>query len=264
MGLSVHGQDKNDMLHMRPAQMAALENAATKRFEATLTASLRQRVPGHVRAMGESGLSHLVALAVKRAKAWGFHDQRSVWHYLRAMVLLGAHFDHDRQYPWARAMLGEPSADGAQSRAERLYKAALAYWRLVAGDDHAYLSEAVRFIAGRDAALCLGPPEGLTDPQRLADRLAPVHWERYAVQGEGAVFSLTQTGLAQAAQRGLHAPLDRAVYVLLQFLLGNHFVADPQYPWTGQLLQRASEGEPGMAEALYGGLVNHLRTCYPD
>lgn len=253
------------MLQMRPAQMAALQNAAAKRFEATLAATLQQQVPGHVRAMGESGLNRLVALGVRRAEEWGFHDQLSVWYYLRVMLWLGSHFDHDQQYPWASAVLREPTAVGAQGRAERLYKTALAYWRLVAGDRHAYLSKAVSFIVGRDAALCLlGPPEGLADPQILADRLAPVHWERYAAQGETAVLSLTETGLAQATQRGLHAPLDRAVYVLLQFLLGSHFVEDPRYPWTGQLLQRVGAGGPGTADALYGGLVNHLRTCYPE
>jgi len=250
------------MLQMRPAQLEVFESAAARRFEATLTAALRQRIPGHVRAMGESGLRKLVALGVKRAQAWGFHDQRSVWYYLRVMAWLGSHFDHDQQYPWALAMLGEPAADGAQNRAERLYKTALAYWRLVAGDNHAYLSDAVSFLVGRDAALCLGPAGGLADPQTLADRLAPVHWERYAAQGEGAVLSLTETGLAQAAQQGLHTPLDRAVYVLLQFLLGSHFVEDPQYPWTGRLLRRVEAGGPGIAEVLYGELVNHLRTCY--
>ena len=75
---------------------------------------------------------------------------------------------------------------------------------------------------------------------------------------------MTETGLAQAAQRGLHTPLDRAVYVLLQFLLGSHFVDDPQYPWAGPLLERAAEGGPGIAEALYGELINHLRTCYQE
>ncbi len=250
------------MLQRRPAHREAFQISAAKRFEAALAAALRPRLPGHLHAMGESGLSELVALGVARARGWGFHDQRAVWYYLRVMLWLGSHFDRDPQYPWAQAILGGPAADGSRHRAERLYQSALAYWRLVAGDDHAYLSEAVSFLAGRDAVLCLGTSERLADSQTLPARLATVHWQRYAAQGDRAVLSLTESGLAQAARWGLRAPLDRAVFVLAQFLLGSHFLEDPQYPWTGGLMARVAAGERGMAEALYGELVNHLSTCY--
>lgn len=90
------------------------DDAATKRFDRRMEASLHQHWPAECAAMGQERLATLVRLGKERAATHGILTQRGVFRYLNLMMLLGPEFDRNSSLPWAGEILGNPEKSEQQ------------------------------------------------------------------------------------------------------------------------------------------------------
>ena len=69
----------------------------------------------------------LVRLGYENARRQGLSTEPGLMHYVALMFMLGSSFDRDPLYPWAAAVLGDPTLQDAAQKGAALREAALAF-----------------------------------------------------------------------------------------------------------------------------------------
>ncbi|KYF80871.1 hypothetical protein BE20_00840 [Sorangium cellulosum] len=87
---------------------------------------LQQMFPAYVDVLGDDGTRALVKLGVTRAAAYGIVSERGVCIYVDVMFAFGRDFDSDPRCAWAIDVLRDPQYKDPETRAFRLYEAAMA------------------------------------------------------------------------------------------------------------------------------------------
>jgi len=77
--------------------------------------------------IGETTLHKLIRDAIESAKGYNITTERGVVLYTTLMFLLGSGFDKDPQFPWAENVLNDKSIPDEVTRADQLYKEAVAF-----------------------------------------------------------------------------------------------------------------------------------------
>lgn len=99
------------MLVIRDTQIHALAEPELRELEEQALAHVRTEHPDELRRRGEAGVRALVGRAI--AKGLGYRLCRSADFIalLSLMIVLGEGFDHDRERPWLREILGSRTLD---------------------------------------------------------------------------------------------------------------------------------------------------------
>lgn len=77
--------------------------------------------------VGEPALHEMIQQGMAAANQYEITNSRGLATYIGLMFMLGASFDTDPQFSWAREVLTDPSVGNEHERTERLYAAGLSY-----------------------------------------------------------------------------------------------------------------------------------------
>ncbi len=97
------------MLTIRDAQIAALERALDARTDERICTYLRDIWPGRCESMGAGGLRRFAAACREKARGYGAVQWGDVARFAGVALFLGADFDRDPAFPWAREILHGPA-----------------------------------------------------------------------------------------------------------------------------------------------------------
>ncbi|MBM4039868.1 MAG: hypothetical protein FJ290_15290 [Planctomycetes bacterium] len=236
------------MLRIRPKQMKAFEEAAAKGFQDRMVEHIGQFFPKHLAVFGEPAIRQAVSLGIDRGSVYGFATEHDLCLYIDLMLLLGSLFDEDPQYPWAEAILNDKGITDNATRAERLYDEAMAFLDDAAGQEGEYLTHALVTLRKTPLKDAWQPGPGTLEDRLLAHLRAlwPQKCERV---GAGPLGLMTHRGIQAAEKRRLAGEFGALVYVVLMFLLGSGFDADPLHAWAQGVLREGAGA--GKADRLY-------------
>jgi hypothetical protein len=125
------------MLAIRSAQMEVLGDAVRLRFRNQVAAEIREHLPDHYAALGESGVHAAIEAGISQARGYAIVTEAGVTIFVRFMMLFGLEFDEDPSLPWARLVLEDPGYADEASRIAALRDAGMEYLRaLESGQSH--------------------------------------------------------------------------------------------------------------------------------
>jgi hypothetical protein len=244
-------------LRIRLEQIEAFNAVAAKRFEDVALSHVSEFAPKLTAVLGADRTRAVVRLGIQRASTYGFRASGPVHLFLDLMFLLGAEFDTDPQYPWAAAILNDPSIPGEMSRADTLHARAAELLDAVTGPDNRLALEALR----RLHALAYGGPAaaGALADGGIVQALESVHPQKATYLGQTAMHALMVRSSARAAVRQLSTPAAALLFACLEFSLGHAFERDPLYPWVGATLEDEKLTKPDpMIARLYRKAATYL------
>src|SRR5262249_1610883 len=93
------------MLVIRAEQMKVFEQLAADRFAGELIEHCRGFSPSLCKTLSNGQLAVAIDQGFRAAAKYGFTQRGPVRLYIDMMIVLGAGFDTDPQYPWAGEML---------------------------------------------------------------------------------------------------------------------------------------------------------------
>ncbi|HUT32676.1 MAG TPA: hypothetical protein VNE39_04275 [Planctomycetota bacterium] len=246
------------MLRIRPKQVKAFEQAAAKSFQDRMVEHIREFFPKHLAILGEPAIREVVGLGIDRGSIHGFITEHDLCLYIDLMLLLGCLFDEDPQYPWAEAILNDKGITDNAARTERLYDEAMAFLDAAAGEEGEHLTRALVALRKTPLKEAWQPGPGKLDDRLLAQLRAlwPQKCERV---GAGPLGLMIARGVEAARGCHLSTEFGALVYVVLMFLLGSGFGADPQHRWAQAVLNDASPAaRAGKAGRLCEAAMAHL------
>ncbi|WNG43161.1 hypothetical protein F0U60_02890 [Archangium minus] len=199
--------------------------------------------PPLVEAAGEAQLRKSIHLGVTRAGRYGLTHQGPVRLYLELMLLFGAHFDTDPQYPWAARLLLDPGPASQQQRAEGLFEKTLAHQARAVGPQDDYAScvrRAIRFLTEMSLAT---PTEENFLPDMLRE-LKKADSPTFVHIGIEGVEALIRRSLEAARSHRLSSCRGMALTLMLMWVFGHGCFEDPLQPWIAQTLRDTATSEP--------------------
>src|SRR4051794_16718963 len=112
----------NLMLKIRPEQHEAVRQAALKQFEDDMVVHLQKFSPKLSAVLKEPGLRTVVKYGMARAESHKLKTRGCTQLYIELILLFGAEFDTDPQYPWAGKILGDERIVDEMERGSTLHK----------------------------------------------------------------------------------------------------------------------------------------------
>lgn len=225
------------MLVIRPSQMKAFEDHALETFERSMITHLREFSPPLSATLSEDQLLNVVRLGIGNAQRDGFTLQGPVRMYLETMLLLGAEFSSDPQYPWAGTALRTHARanEGELERATRFYERLMDYRTAVNGLNDAYTLEALRRLEDFASSPISYRRENLEDS--LVSEMTRIYPEKLHYVGEPAIQALLKKGISAAPQVRLDTDVRSVVLVcVMMFAFGHECTHDPLYSWIERTL----------------------------
>ena len=216
------------MLKIQDAQLDIFRRKALARYVAELAEHCRKFAPDLCATLDDEQLERAVRAGIERARADGFDERGPVRFYIDLMIVFGAGFSRDPQYPWIAKILAGP---GSQlERTEALHTRVGVYLAEVDGKDNVYTLAALRELQ-RLVSLGLDlSPEGFHD--ELLALMAEVHPRKMAQTGDGALRRLiVQAEAASRTRYGFRTIRSHALWAVMGFAFGQAFDSDPFLPW---------------------------------
>ena len=223
------------MLVIRREQMDVFRAAALRSFEDEMVEHLAAFSPPLFSAAGAEQLRKAIRLGMQRAGGYGFTFRGPVRLYLESMLLFGAYFDTDPQYPWAARILSSQESGPQMRRAEELYEAVRDYRRAVAGPEDAHTLRALHNVRAFAAQ-----PQGAASQDLASDLLkeiALIYPEKAAYVGSEGLGALVRKGIEGARVQRFSSDRGMTLVVVLMFAFGHGCGADPLYPWISRTLR---------------------------
>jgi hypothetical protein len=183
---------------------------------------------------------------VRDAEARNFTLRGPVRLYIDMMILLGAGFASDPQYPWISQLLATREDTAEMDRALSLHAAVSAYLAEVDGESNAYTLQALARLYRLHEQGVSFPDDGLE--HELLRLMSQIHPRKVARTGEAALLRLVVEALARARQQyGFRSPRARALLPVLSFAFGHRCDSDPFLPWIARTLARLDPSDPDAA-----------------
>src|SRR5438128_1655429 len=132
------------MLRIRPEQLETMRQSSLKAFEDYMVTHLRGFIPRLDQVLGEVGMRKVIRYGIEKAKTYGFTTRACVRFYIETILLFGAEFDTDPQYPWAKEILTNEKIIDQMVRGDVLCVKAGEYLDQVAGPDRKLVRQALR------------------------------------------------------------------------------------------------------------------------
>jgi hypothetical protein len=235
------------------SQLDVFRQSRLRQFEAEMLAHIQEHFPEHHQAIPEAARRRTIRLARSRAANHGLVSVRSVCIFLNSMLWLGSYFDTDVQYPWAREALNGPPLNDQKAKATRLADASVRYMLRLAGPDNRHFGELVDRLR-RDGDTYLNA-RTTGRSSSAVEILASLFPEKAELIGADTLLRLVHSSKDQAARHGLLTEECALAYVILMYLIGSGFDADPQFGWAEPILKdRASPPEQRARMLLRTGL----------
>jgi len=236
------------MLTIRDAQMREFHRVDTEEFERSMAAELRRHYPVLGRLHSEPQLLAMVTGGRSAADFYGVTNRREVRLFIHLSVMLGAGFSNDPLLPWARRIL--LLDDPPEQRMPRLYDVAMEYLDVTVGAGGVLPERAFRRLYELDLAAVTSGSGSAEDLRGLVGSACAGLWpEKYGYVKPENWNRLVDIGLVRARRYGIHAP-DAGYYLVLSFVCGHAFDADPQYHWLAPVLRDPHCGVRAKTEEL--------------
>jgi hypothetical protein len=245
------------MWMIRSGQVEALRQSSLSKFEDDMVKHLQGFIPKLATVLGDAALRTVIRYGVERARTYEFTSRACVRFFIEMIVLFGAEFDTDPQYPWALEALTEQPDDDQTIRGQRLFHKAKEYLETVSGPGRSHVKEALRRSRQEPFE---GPPVGAPDfAKQVKERFYRVYPQKCEFLGERAFDGLIQRGLEESRQHSVTSDAGTALFIGLMFTVGHGMVRDPHLPWIGRTLGNGANSDPNRrAERLYSKAMTYL------
>lgn len=223
------------MLVIREDQMRALEGVVSSRFEEEMVKHLAEYAPKLFELRGESCFRQLIRAGMQRAKErYDITNRGPLRLYIELMVALGWDFDTDPQFPWAQWVLNDPEQDDQMTRADQLYREAVAYMNIVLGPQNEYAIAAMRRLGEAYRLIQRLIPSDMET--QFLDGMYEFYPERSAYAGEAQLGKLIEEAIQCAERYEMSSAQAGGLVTMLFFSVGHGAATDPLYPWIGDTL----------------------------
>ncbi len=224
------------MITVRASQLAGMKTQAEVAFAEELRVHLQAFSPALWATLSAPQQRAAVQEGITRAAVYGLDYRGPIRLYLELMLILGAGFDDDPQYPWARETLRGEYIN-QMYKAGRLEYLANEYVRRIQGPDGAHAQQALYRLETLTARDDLGfrRPNLQRDILFAMDTVFPSKLEAIGIAAGREIIDRAET-LAWAVY-GEDNPRAVAVMSILMFSFGAHCGEDPVYPWIGATLR---------------------------
>jgi hypothetical protein len=218
------------VLIIRKDQFKSLNDAATAVFVDDMVHHLRGYAPVQSATLGSEGLLRYVRFGLMRASRYSWNLRGTVRFYLELMLMLGAGFDTDPQYPWIHKILHNSTASDQMIRACRLHEHLVQFAHAVLGQENQLQKTAIGRLRGF-RAVAIDRIQSAMWRTQMGEVLHRLHPERAQYGGGDAVDGVIRRGRRDASRLRVEDATDVGAYTAAVFLLGHRFVRDPQYRW---------------------------------
>lgn len=221
-------------------------------FEDSMLKHIKNFSPLHTGTVGDETLIKLIRLGKENAEKYGFNRVGPVRFFTELMILLGAYFDTDPQYPWVQVVLNDNGFYPNQiSKADQLHNLYIDYHKNVMGENGEYALNALMRLSNPENKKKLEEDYSQHKP-KLIDIVSSVYPEKSKFLG----YDLLNNLINRASQKANHYKIDsnkgRNLFVGLTFTIGHQFDNDIMYPWISKTLKEieSSEKTPQQIERL--------------
>jgi hypothetical protein len=184
-------------------QATALEAAELQRFKQNLVLHVRRFFPGHYRAFGDACIRSAIELSVRDARVHGLTTERNVCLYLNIMLMLGAEFERDPQFPWAADILQK--ANSANAKMDDLSAVTLDFMDRVAGVDNRRINRALSRLRHTFIGI-ISMPVTVPFEEHMLFTFHHLYPEKAAAVGEPSLQALIRSGREAALRHGCRRP----------------------------------------------------------
>lgn len=247
------------MLIIRDEQMQSFAPMVERRFESEMRDLFVRYYPREARqAGGPEAMLHWVRAGIDSCREAGFASQYQIGRWLALMMMLGAGFAGDPQLPWVGRWLDSREEPDPTARIDNLFSNGIRYLRATAGENAEYVVRAMIRIRGIDFAHLPALPEAAAVLDNCA-RLRDSYPQKFAYQGQDLTAACTARQRQRAREVGMESPGGQFLFVVLAFMLGEGFDADPLHPWAREILHGTPErGGRDTAARLEKAARDHL------
>jgi len=247
------------MLTIRDEQMQVFGPVAERRFERDMRDLFVQYYPREARqAGGPEAMLQWVRTGIRSCREAGYASQYQIGRWLALTMMLGAGFARDPQLPWVGRRLDPLEEPDPTARMDNLFSEGIQYLRATAGQKAEYVVRAMIRIRAIDFVHLPALPEA----EAVLDscvRLRDAYPQKFAYQGESLTVACTARQRQRARELGMESPGGQFLFVVLAFMLGDGFEADPLHPWAREILYATPEqGGRVTAERLEKAAREHL------
>jgi hypothetical protein len=245
------------MWTIRYEQLETMRQAALRDFEDYMVQHLHGFIPRLEKVLGDAGLRQVIHYGIARARPYGFTSRACVRFFIETILLFGAEFDTDPQYPWARQILTDERITDQTVRGDRLCAKAGDFLDHVAGTDRKLVRQALRRARHEPFD---GPAVGTPDfISKALERLQRVYPEKYAFLGAEALDGLIRRALEETRHQAITTGAGGALVLGLMFTVGHGMTRDPHLPWIAGTLGNQAIADPNKrAERLYAKAMTYL------
>jgi len=217
------------MWRIRAEQLETMRQSSLRDFEDYMVKHLRGFIPRLDKVLGDQGMRKVIRYGIAKAKTYGFTSRACVRFYIETILLFGAEFDTDPQYPWAKQILTDQTISDQTVRGDRLCDKAGEFLDQVAGPDRELVRQALRRARQEPFD---GPPLGTLDfNKQVHERLQRVYPEKCAFLGDEALAGLIRRALQESRQHKITTNAGVALILGLMFTVGHAMTRDPHLPW---------------------------------
>lgn len=245
------------MLKIRDAQLDVFKQKALNHYVLELVEHCREFAPALCGTLDDEQLERAVRHGIILARAEGFDQRGPVRFYIDLMIVFGAGFSTDPQYPWIAEFLGGP---GSQlERTEALHPRVAVYLDEVDGKDNKHtlkaLSELLRLVrTGLDFS-----PDHFHE--ELLALMKEVHPRKVGQVEELGLRRLIAQAEATSRNRyGFREVRSHSLWAVMGFAFGHAFDSDPFLPWVAKTFtsKRATHDPDHAAQMLERRAVTWL------
>ena len=233
------------MLTIRADQLRIFEQTAAHQYELELVEHCRSFAPELCATLSQSELLQGVRLGIAEARRNGLDQRGPTRFYVDLMIVFGAGFLRDPQYPWIAETLSGP---GSQLyRTEALHTKVALYLARVDGEQNRYTRAALRELSRRVASGIQPLPQRFEED--LLNLMSEIHPRKVTETGQPNLVQLITRGRDRAlGKHGFQDARSQALWVTLTFAFGHAFDTDPFMPWIARSFSsRRGEFEPSVA-----------------
>jgi hypothetical protein len=228
------------MIRLSAEQFVMIEDVALHRFIGRVVDELPSYVGPWVTHKPRPVLFATVQAALRLARDYDITTERDLFQYANLAVMMGARFDIDPAFPWATAILRDPSYLVGRERMDDLWNTATDYLDDVLGTESPSAPAAAfrRYLRRAEPSL-----NGATVPKLAALDLRSLWPEKAAILPLEDAESASLAAAERAAGYGIQDVSLQLRYCRIAHLLGTYFDVDPLHDWVGDALAQKEQFE---------------------
>jgi hypothetical protein len=220
------------MFLLTSEKQAAFENQALLNYIDELVEHCHEFAPNLATALGEKRLKTALQLGIKKAETQGFTQRGTVRFYIDMMILFGGGFDNDPQFPWVASTLKQDFPE-QMDKADKLHAQSLEYFNEVHGKENQYRLVAISKLEKLNLDnLEINAKTFSTDILALMGEVYP---QKFKVTSQEHLRELIGAGIRKGQNEyELTQPNYIALIVIMMFMLGHRYDANPFHPWVSK------------------------------